>query len=160
MRRIAVTIKDFTTASSYFKYFTVYFNFGSKPWRINLNSTKFGSNKIYFKSNTIDKIADILYTYGFLKIKGPKIGGYDWHITFDCNVSSNIMYILGSVDWYLTRVTMQNEIHNGMKNFYSQSKKQYPTSISISSKHKSLEISLPSGSPIKFSLYLYLIIGQ
>jgi hypothetical protein len=84
--------------------------FGHKPWKPYKNNIKHTHKTFYFKSRTINKIADILHKHHFLKIKGTKYSGNEWHVTLDCNVPHNIVQILLSAEWYITRVTMQNGI--------------------------------------------------
>jgi hypothetical protein len=73
---------------------------GNIEWNINNKSITIKKNTIYFKSRTLDKIANLLADNMFKRIKGKKFSGIDWHISFpNCAIPSNMINILDNLSW-------------------------------------------------------------
>lgn len=83
-------------------------NNGKKLWKINSNTITVKNDTLYFKSKTLDNIANILKLNGYSRIKGPVHSNCYWHITLNNVPNQHIINSITKTKWYLTRVTMTN----------------------------------------------------
>lgn len=82
---------------------------GMNKWRMDTKTIEVRNNAVYFRSATLDKVANHLSKSGFQKIKGKFFSGLDWHITFaDCQIPHNIDEILKRVSWSFVIVKEEN----------------------------------------------------
>ena len=77
---------------------------GGKPWTMNVKTIKIKKDAVYFKSKTLDTVANFLRQNNFYKVKGK------WHITFECDMLKNIKGILGKQTWSLVVVSRSNGV--------------------------------------------------
>ncbi len=80
------------------------------PWTVSIDKMKIKGGAIYFKSRTLDKVADFLHQNGFYKIKGKKYAGIEWHITSECKIPSinELKKILKYQTWSLVLIKEKN----------------------------------------------------
>ncbi|ARF09658.1 NUDIX hydrolase [Indivirus ILV1] len=110
---IHVTIVGFHPDNINAKKFIKYISSQSSnnaEWTVSLDKIKTTGNTIYFKSRTLDKLADFLQQNGFHKIKGKKYSNSDWHITSECQIPSikEIQKMLKYQTWSLVLIKEKN----------------------------------------------------
>ncbi|MCJ7636149.1 MAG: NUDIX domain-containing protein [Nitrososphaeraceae archaeon] len=83
---------------------------GSNEWTISVDKIRVKGKTIYFKSNTLDKVADFLNENDFHKIKGKKYAGVEWHITSECPIPSlrELKRIFKNQTWSLVLIKEKN----------------------------------------------------
>jgi hypothetical protein len=68
-------------------------------WKIDMSTMRIQGNAIYFDSDTLDRAAEFLARNTFQKVKGPKFSNVDWHITFNCPITTGVINTLERVSW-------------------------------------------------------------
>jgi len=90
---------------------------GKNMWTITDNTIKVKDNTIYFKSKTLDSVANFLHKNGFNKVKGPIYAKTKWHITSECTIPKNIKAILKNLTWSLVLVSRENNKIKWLKRY-------------------------------------------
>jgi hypothetical protein len=84
---------------------------GKKMWKINNSTIKIQNQTIFYKSRTLDIIADFLYNNcGFTKVKGKKYSGVKWHFSIEktCTIPQDIKAILANLTFSFVIVEINN----------------------------------------------------